>query len=135
MNVRIVISASGTHYAIAPVGEGSSPLREVGIWLSLKKYPLPVPPEWRKPLFNFAAVIRGRDYYRLATVIPQRSYQNEIIAADDERANDYRDAAWWTPGLEEAWAECEGLKLAVEHATSQPEGQPMQQTGKKGKRA
>lgn len=75
--------------------------RECGLWLSVKRYPLPVPLEWRRPGVSFAAVMPGRDYYRIGTVMPQR----EIIAYDisEELIADFRDAAWWTPGLEEAW--------------------------------
>ena len=93
--VQIIYSANCEYYAIP----GS---REAGIWLSLRKYELPVRQTWRAPGLAGAAVMRGRDYYRFFSVAPMNQGRSGTIAADDELVRDYADAAWWTPGLEEA---------------------------------
>jgi hypothetical protein len=100
--LQIMYSAGGQFYAIADVA------RECGLWLSVAKHPLPVPAEWRRPGLTFAAVMRGRDYYRIGAYAPQNVNRSAPISSDDECVRDYRDAAWWTPGLEEAWVELQG---------------------------
>ncbi len=112
--MQIIFSAGGQFYAVPEVR------RECGIWLAMEKRPLPVPLEWRRPGSVCAAVMRGRDYYRVAIFGPQHSDGSKAIAADNELVVDYRDAAWWTPGLEEAWAEADGFKLALNEAGRQP---------------
>jgi hypothetical protein len=107
---QIVYSSSGDFYAVIGV-------RECGIWLSIAKHPLPVPPEWHRPGVAMACLIRGRDYYRVCTVTPQNGTQPKFISADDELVKDYREAAWWTPSLEEAWTEIQGLNEALCEAT------------------
>ena len=97
--LALVLSSGGQFYAVLGTH------RECGIWLSLQKHPLPVPSEWHRPGDTFAAVMRGRDYYRIGASAPQHSNSTKSITADDELVKDYFDAAWWTPGLQEAWAE------------------------------
>src|SRR5579875_752655 len=98
--VQIVFSAGGQFYAIPDIR------REGGIWLSLARHPLPG--------LSFAVVMRGRDYWRVGLHAPTRPDGSRAVSIDDELVRDYRDACWWTPGLEEAWAEAEGLRLAME---------------------
>ncbi len=98
-DAEIILSAGNQFYAVIDSG------RECALWLSLERYPLPVPKEWRRPGATCACVMRGRNYYRLATLGPQHTNVTKAIAADDELIRDYRDAAWWTPSLQEAWAE------------------------------
>ncbi len=58
--------------------------------------------------------MRGRDYWRRFTRGRLLLGAQKLIAAGDVLIRDYIDAAWWTPGLEEAWAETEGLHEAVQ---------------------
>lgn len=108
--VLIIYSAGGRFYAIPSSG------REVGIWLSVEREPLPVSALWHAPGIAFAAVMRGRDYYRVGTIVPQHEGPTELIECDSQLARDYADAAWWTPGLEEAWAEADGMREAMDSA-------------------
>jgi hypothetical protein len=109
-DITIIFSADGHYYAIPSV-------RECGLWLSMAKHPLPVPPEWHYPASLCACVMRGRDYYRIGVYGPQRDGGSKPIRAEHELVKDYRDAAWWTPGLEEAWVEAQGLGEALAQAT------------------
>ena len=97
--VQIIFSAGGQFYAIPDVK------RECGLWLSLAKHPLPVPNEWHRPGLSFAAVMRGRGYWRIGHHAPMHTDGSKAVSIDDELVRDYRGASWWTPGLEEAWAE------------------------------
>jgi len=87
------------------------PFRE-GLWLSLDTYPLPVPTQWCRPGITFACVFRDRGYFRLGSVQPQRlaAGRPKVTPIDDERVLDFRNAVWWTPGLEDAWREVDRLK-------------------------
>jgi hypothetical protein len=96
--VQIIYSAGRQFYAIPEVR------RECGLWLSIEPYPLPVPAEWRRPDSICACIVRGRDYYRIGMFRPMHTDGSEAVNADDPRVSDYAHAAWWTPGLEEAWA-------------------------------
>jgi hypothetical protein len=111
--MEILYSAGGQFYAI------SGGLRECELWLSFDKRPLPVPREWRRPDSICAMVMPGRDYYRIGMFRPAHTDGTKAISADDELVRDYRDAAWWTPGIEEAWAECTGMHTAMNEATKQ----------------
>jgi hypothetical protein len=109
--LQIIYSAGGQFYAIAGVK------RECGLWLSLAKHPLPVATEWHRPGSSFAAVMRGRDYWRIGQHAVLHTDGSKAVSIDDDLVRDYQDASWWTPGLEEAWAESEGFRLAVEEAS------------------
>jgi hypothetical protein len=109
--MQIIFSAGRQLYAVPDVR------RECGLWMSVAKHPLPVPPEWRRPGSTCVVVMPGRDYYRVGIFGPQHTDGSISVALDDELVQDYRDAAWWTPGLQEAWVELKGLKEAFEHAT------------------
>jgi hypothetical protein len=109
--VEIIFSAGRQFYAVPEIR------RECGLWLSVEKHPLPVPPEWRRPESICACVMRGRDYYRVGMFRPLHSDGSEAASIDDERVRDYRDAAWWTPGLEEAWGELPGMTGTFADAT------------------
>jgi hypothetical protein len=104
--VQIIFSAGRQFYAVPEIH------RECGLWLSVQKHPLPLGIEWHRPGLTFAAVMRGRDYYRIGACAPQHTDGSKAVAVDDELVSDYRDAAWWTPGLEEAWVEIRGLEDA-----------------------
>jgi hypothetical protein len=108
--VQIIFSAGGQFYAIPDVK------RECGLWLSLAKHALPVPNEWHRPGLSFAAVMRGRDYWRIGHNAPMHTDGSKAVSIDDELVTDYRDASWWTPGLQESWVEAEGFKLAAQEA-------------------
>jgi hypothetical protein len=101
--VQIVLSAGGQFYAVLDIP------RTCGLWLSIAKYPLPVPPEWHRPGNSFAAVMRGRDYYRVGVYGPQHQDGSRSVPIDDELVKDWRDTSWWTPGLQESWAEIDSL--------------------------
>jgi hypothetical protein len=95
--VQIVLSAGGNFYAVLDIP------RTCGLWLSIAKHPLPVNPGWHRPGNTFAAVMRGRDYYRIGVYGPQHQDGSRSVPIDDELVKDWCDAAWWAPGLEEAW--------------------------------
>ena len=101
--VQISYSLDGKLYAL----EG---IRECALWMSVEKHPLPVPDGWHRPGIVMAAVMRGRDYYRICQFAPASLGQRVTIDDDNELVTDYRDAAWWTLGLEQAWAEIDKLK-------------------------
>jgi hypothetical protein len=113
--LQVIFSAGRLMYAVPDVR------RECGLWLSVEKHPLPVGPEWHRPDSIAACVMRGRDYYRVGMFRPSHTNGSEARPPDDELVRDYRDAAWWTPGLEEAWAESDGYKLALAEAQRAPE--------------
>lgn len=111
--VEIAYNHAGDYYAIAGI-------RECAIWLSVEKYPLPVPHDMHRPGTVVACIMRGRDYYRIGQFGP--ASQGPVIAATENQAeliDDYRDAVWWTPGLEEAWAELDGMHIAMCEAQGQ----------------
>ena len=101
--VQISYSLDGKLYAM----EG---IRECALWMSVEKHPLPVPDGWHRPGIVMAAIMRGRDYYRICQFAPTSLGQRVTIDEDSELVTDYREAAWWTPGLEQAWAEIDKLK-------------------------
>ena len=109
---QIVYTVNGLYYLVPGV-------RECSLWLSTGKYRLPVPCDWRRAGGACAVIMRGRDYYRMAAFVPQNPGLSKAAGLDDELVRDYRDAAWWTPGLEEAWAEAEGMAAAMEEARKQ----------------
>ena len=109
--VQIVLSAGGQFYAVLDIP------RTCGLWLSIATHPLPVPSEWHRPGLTFAAIMRGRDYYRVGAYSPQHQDGSRSVPIDDELVKDWCDAAWWTPGLEEAWVEIQGMKEAFAEAT------------------
>jgi hypothetical protein len=111
--LQVIFSASGGFYAIPDVK------RECGLWLSVEKKPLPVPAEWRRPGLAFACVMRGRDYWRIGHYAPHHTNGSKEVEPQDELVRDYSDASWWTPGLEEAWAEADGMHAAMETARTQ----------------
>jgi hypothetical protein len=98
-----VFSADQAFYCIGEVA------REGGLWLGVEKRPLPVVPMLRRPAVSGAAVMRGRGYWRRFTMMPLAQGNTTAVPADDGLVNDYRDAAWWTPGLEQTWAEADEL--------------------------
>lgn len=114
--VQLILSAGGQFYAIPEVR------RECGLWLSIAKHPLPVPTEWHRPGLSFAAVIRGRGYWRIGHHAPLHTDGSKAVSIDDELVRDYRDASWWTPGLEDAWAE------ATRRSEAEP-STPVEQSG------
>jgi hypothetical protein len=105
--VDIQYSRDGDFYCIPAI------VRDGGFWLSVAPYSLPVASEWKLPGIRGMAIMRGRDYARKFERMPLFPGRLEAIAADSALVADWKDASWWTPGLEEAWAECEGLHLAV----------------------
>lgn len=112
--VEVILSAGGQFYAVTGAG------RERGLWLGVDRHPLPVPLEWHRPGLVCACVMRGRSYYRIAAFGSQHSGGSKSVSIDDELVKDYRDAAWWTPGLEEAWVELQGLREAFEATSEMP---------------
>lgn len=113
--VQIIYSVGRQFYAIPEIW------RSGGIWLSVVRHALPIGAEWRGPGLVFAAIMRGRDYYRIGTAYPQKAGPAEPIESDSEMVRDYADAAWWTPGLQEAWVEAQGLSEAMCQANRQIE--------------
>ena len=111
--IQIIFSAGRQFYAVPEVH------RECGLWLSVETHPLPVPSEWRRPGSTCLVVMRGRDYYRIGVFGPQHTDGSKSVSADDALVQDWRDAAWWTPGLQEAWVELQGLKEAFAEAEKQ----------------
>jgi hypothetical protein len=105
--VEVQFNSGGDFYCVPSV------TREGAIWLSVKTLPLPIGPEWKAPHTFGMALIRGRDYARQFTRAPLIPGAVRAVEASDPIIADWRDAAWWTPGLEEAWAECQGLCDAI----------------------
>ena len=95
--------------------------RECSFWLSVESYPLPVPIEWHRPGLTFACVFPRRDHYRIGSGGPGRPGSTEQIQDDSQLVADYREAVWWTLGLEEAWAELDGMRIAMCEAQRQIE--------------
>jgi hypothetical protein len=139
--MEIIFSAGGQFYAVPDVR------RECGLWLSTATHPLPVPVEWHRPGAVCACVARGRNYYRIGIFGPQRNEISRTVDADSELARDYRDAAWWTPGLEEAWTQIDALSRdwaqlaeapvsrSSEAAVRKAEGEAMDQAAARGPQA
>jgi hypothetical protein len=112
MEMQVLFSPDRQYYSVAGV--------EVPVdllWLSVTTYPLPVPSYFQHPTPFCACLNRGRNYYRVGTAAPQRVWQIENKDSDDPLVSDFRDASWWTPGLEEAWVEIQGLQEALSEAT------------------
>jgi hypothetical protein len=109
--VQIIFSAGRQFYAVPDIK------RECGLWLSVETRPLPVPSEYHRPHSVCACVIPGRDYFRIGVFAPQHPDGSKALPIDDALITDYRDAAWWTPGLEEAWVELQRLREALAEAT------------------
>lgn len=95
--LQITYSIDRDYYLIPEVK------RECPIWLSLIKKPLPIPSHLRGPGVIFAAIMPGRDYYRLGDRLDRRQGSISEVQTDSELVSDYFDASWWSPGLEEAW--------------------------------
>jgi hypothetical protein len=96
-DVTMLLSADGTYYCCPAVP------RDGALWLSVATYPKPVGPEWRYPNHFGVALVRGRDYVRRFTRMRLRAGRTEMLAANADLVLDWINAAWWTPGLEEAW--------------------------------
>jgi hypothetical protein len=112
MNMLMVVFSAGRHFYAVPDVK-----RECGLWLSVEKHELPIPPEWHRPGSVCACVMRGRCYYRIGIFGPQHADGSKAISIEDELVKDYRDAAWWTPSLEEAWLEILGMREAFSEGT------------------
>ncbi len=108
--VQIIFSTGGEFYAVPEIR------RECSLWLSVEKHRLPVLVEWHRPDSICACIMPNRHYYRIGMFRPLHMGRSESASIDDERVRDYRDAAWWTPGLEEAWIELQGMKEALARA-------------------
>lgn len=131
--VQLVFSAGGLFYAVLDIP------RTCGLWLSIEKHPLPVPNEWHRPGLTFAAIMRGRDYFRIGAYSPQHTDGSKSLPLDDELVRDWCDASWWTPGLEEAWGEIQGMREALCQAEKEKERQagkpvPLGKDAKKGEK-
>ena len=97
--VTVLFNGDGTYYCCPAVA------RDGAMWLSVDTFPLPVGPEWRYPNTFGVALMRGRDYVRRFTRMRLTAGRTEAVAPDAALVADWRAAAWWTPGLAEAWAE------------------------------
>ena len=109
----IQFSGDGRYYLVPRIGREKFPGGGM-VWLETATHPLPVGHEWHTPNLFGAAVIRGRNYWRRFT----RAHlylekEQKELPADDLLVRDYADFAWWTPGLEEAWAEADASHEAV----------------------
>ncbi len=109
----VQFSSDGAYYLVPRIGAEKFPQGGM-IWLETATHPLPVGPEWHTPNLFGAAVMRGRDHWRRFTRGRLMPGAQKPIAAGDVLIRDYIDAAWWSPGLEEAWAEADGLHEAVQ---------------------
>jgi hypothetical protein len=106
-------SSDGHYYLVARIGQGKFPDGGM-VWLETLTHPLPIGEEWHTPNLFGAAVIRGRDYWRRFTRARLLIGQQTEIVATAVLVRDYAEFAWWTPGLQEAWAEADGLHEAVD---------------------
>ena len=97
--VTVLFNGDGTYYCCPAVA------RDGAVWLSVTTLPLPVGPEWRYPNTFGVALLRGRDYVRQFTRMRLTAGRTQTVAPDAPLVADWRDACWWTPGLETAWAE------------------------------
>ncbi len=102
--VTVLLNSDGNYYCCPAVP------REGALWLSVETFPKPVGPEWRYPNTFGVALIRGRDYVRHFTRMRLTAGRTETVSADTGMVADWRAASWWTPGLEEAWAELDALQ-------------------------
>jgi hypothetical protein len=109
----VQFSSDGAYYLVPRIGAEKFPQGGM-IWLETAMHPLPVGQEWHTPNLFGAAIMRGRDYWRRFTRGRLLLGAQKSIAGGDVLIRDYIDAAWWTPGLEEAWAEADGLHEAIE---------------------
>ena len=109
----VQFSSDGAYYLAPRIGAEKFPQGGM-IWLETTTHPLPVGQEWHTPNLFGAAVMRGRDYWRRFTRGRLLPGVQKSVAAGDVLIRDYAGASWWTPGLEEAWAEADGLHESVE---------------------
>jgi hypothetical protein len=100
--ITILLDSDGNYYCVPGV------TREGGIWLSVATFPKPVGQEWRYPNSFGVAIMRGRDYVRRFTRMRLVAGRTETTTADASLVEDWRDASWWSPGLDEAWSELDG---------------------------
>lgn len=98
-DVTILLNSDGTYYCCPGVA------RDGALWLSVDVFPKPVNPEWRYPNTFGVALIRGPDYVRRFTRMRLSVGRTEAVASDAALVADWKAASWWTPGLEEAWAQ------------------------------
>ena len=108
----VQFSSDGAYYLVPRIEAEKFPQGGM-IWLETTMHPLPVGREWHTPNLFGAAVMRGRDYWRRFTRGRLLLGAQKWVAGSDVLVRDYADAAWWTPGLEEAWMEADGLDEAV----------------------
>jgi hypothetical protein len=108
----VQFSSDGAYYLVPRIGAKKFPQGGM-VWLETTMHPLPVGQEWHTPNLFGAAVMRGRNYWRRFTRGRLLLGAQKSVAAGDVLIRDYIDAAWWTPGLEEAWAEADGLHETV----------------------
>jgi|SRR5208283_1375520 len=102
--VTVLLNSDGNYYCCP-----AAP-REGALWLSVETFPKPVKPEWRYRNTFGVALIRGRDYVRHFTRMRLTAGRTETVSADTGMVADWRAASWWTPGLEEAWAELDAFQ-------------------------
>jgi len=105
--VTVLLNSDGTYYCCPAVA------RDGAMWLSVATLPKPIGPEWRYPNTFGVALIRGRDYVRRFTRMRLTAGRTETVAPDAVMVADWRAASWWTPGLEEAWAELDAHQSAA----------------------
>jgi hypothetical protein len=127
----VQFSGDGAYYLVPRIGAEKFPQGGM-IWLETATHPLPVGQEWHTPNLFGAALMRGREYWRRFTRARLLLGAQKTIAASDVLLRDYIDAAWWTPGLEEAWAEAEGLHEAVEELRRLHEGDKAESEAESG---
>jgi hypothetical protein len=114
----VQFSSDGAYYLVPRIGTEKFPQGGM-IWLGTATHPPPVGLEWHTPNLFGAAVMRGRDYWRRFTRGRLLPGAQKPIAAGNVLIRDYIDAAWWTPGLEEAWVEAHGLHEAMHEAVEE----------------
>lgn len=115
--IAIVLSADRAWYCVPGIE------REGALWLGVEEYPMPVPPQLHHPGMAGAVIMRGRSYWRRFTIAPMRQGEQKSIPVSDPMVADYRDACWWAPGLEGAWAEADGFKAALDTASDVAEAE------------
>ncbi len=105
----VLWNSDATYYCVPGIA------RDGAIWLSVQTFAKPVGPEWRYPNSFGVVLMRGRDYVRRFTRMRLTAGRTETLAADSPMVADWRDAAWWTPGLAEAWAELDARAPHIAH--------------------
>lgn len=110
--VTVLLNSDGSYYCCPAVA------RDGALWLSVGVFPKPVGPEWRYPNTFGVALIRGRDYVRRFTRMRLSAGRTETAPADATLVADWTAAAWWTPGLEEAWAELDVVSASPARGAS-----------------